>query len=86
MNFFKFIDNPKIKAMNILAIGSFQILMIVLGGLLILLYPLLALISALKKDFSGNDKFVWVAVILLLPFIGATLYFLIGRGRQLKSQ
>ncbi len=38
----------------------------------------------LKNDFSGNDKFVWVLVILLLPFIGATLYFLIGRGRQIK--
>ena len=72
--------------MNILALGSFQILLIVLGSLLVLLYPLLALISVLKNDFSGNDKFVWVAVILFLPFIGATLYFLIGRGRQSKRQ
>jgi len=69
-----------------LAIGTFQILLIVLGGLLVLLFPLMALISVLKNDYSGNDKFIWVAVILFLPFIGATLYFLIGRGKQSKRQ
>ena len=72
--------------MNILVLGSFQILLIVLGGLLILLFPLLALISVLKNDFPGNDKIIWVLVIIFLPFFGSLLYFMVGRGRQIKRQ
>ena len=67
-----------------LAIGTFQILLIVLGGLLILLFPLLALISVLKNDFPGNDKIIWVLVIIFLPFFGSLSYFMVGRGRQIK--
>lgn len=67
-----------------LAIGTFQILLIVLGGLLILLFPLLALISVLKNDFPGNDKIIWVLVIIFLPFFGSLIYFMVGRGRQIK--
>ena len=69
-----------------LALGSFQILLIVLGGLLILLFPLMALISVLKNDFPGNDKIIWVLVIIFLPFFGSLLYFMVGRGRQIKRQ
>ena len=66
-----------------LAIGSFQILLIVMGGLLVLLFPLLALISVLKNDFKGNDKIIWVLVIIFLPFFGSILYFAVGRSKKL---
>ena len=66
-----------------LAIGSFQILLIVLGSLLVLLFPLLALISVLKNDFKGNDKIIWVLVIIFLPFFGSILYFAVGRSKKL---
>lgn len=69
--------------MIILALGTFQILLIVLGSLLVLLFPLLALISVLKNDFSGNDKVIWVLVIIFLPFFGSILYFAVGRNRKL---
>ena len=69
-----------------LAIGTFQILLIVLGGLLVLLFPLMALVSVLKNDFPGNDKIIWVLVIIFLPFFGSLLYFMVGRSRQLKRQ
>ena len=58
------------------------ILLTVLVVLFIFLLPLLALISALMNDFSGNDKILWVLIILLLPFLGSILYFLIGRGKR----
>ena len=48
----------------------------------IFLLPLLALISALMSDFPGNDKILWVLIILLLPFLGSVLYFLIGRNQR----
>ena len=62
------------------------------GGILITLFvilfifllPLLALISALMSDFPGNEKILWVLIILLLPFLGSVLYFLIGRNQRIS--
>jgi hypothetical protein len=68
--------------MTFLAIGTWQLLMILLGVLLLLLFPLMALISVLKNEFKGNDKIIWVLLIIFLPFLGALLYFLVGRGRK----
>jgi len=68
--------------MILLAIGTLQIALILGGVLLLLLFPIMALISVLKNDFHGNDKIVWVLLIIFLPFLGALLYFLIGRGRK----
>lgn len=52
--------------------------------LFILLLPLLALISALMNDFPGNEKILWVLIILFLPFLGSVLYFLIGRNKRIS--
>ena len=52
--------------------------------LFIFLLPLLALISALMNDFPGNEKILWVLIILFLPFLGSVLYFLIGRGKRIS--
>lgn len=40
---------------------------------------LMALIDCLKSN--NPDKIVWVIVIILLPFIGAILYYAVGRKR-----
>ena len=63
------------------------------GGILITLFvilfifllPLLALISALMNDFPGNEKILWVLIILCLPFLGSVLYFLIGRNKRISK-
>jgi len=62
------------------------------GGLLltlfiiffIILLPIFALISVLMNDFRGNDKLMWVVIIIFLPFLGSVLYFLIGRDRRVN--
>ncbi len=62
------------------------------GGILITLFvilfifllPLLALISALMNDFQGNEKILWVLIILFLPFLGSVLYFVIGRDKRIS--
>ncbi len=51
--------------------------------LFIFLIPLLALISVLMNEFPGNEKIMWVLVIIFLPFLGSLLYFLIGREKRL---
>ena len=69
-------------AMTFLFLFGGGMLITLLIILFIFLIPLLALISALMSDFPGNDKILWVLIILLLPFLGSVLYFLIGRGKR----
>ncbi len=59
--------------------GVLSILFIVF---FIALFPLLALIDVATGRFEGNDKIVWVLLIIFLPFLGALLYFLIGRDKR----
>jgi hypothetical protein len=51
--------------------------------LFILILPLLALISVLTNEFRGNEKIMWVLIIIFLPFLGSVLYVLIGRDKRI---
>lgn len=66
--------------MNFLFGGGILITLLVI--LFIFLFPILALISALMNDFPGNEKIIWVLIIIFLPFLGSVLYFLIGRNQR----
>lgn len=59
------------------------IIITLLVVLFIFLFPLLALISALTSQFPGNEKILWVLIILFLPFLGSLLYFLIGINQRI---
>lgn len=65
-----------------LLIGPQQIILIVLG---LILFPVIALIDLLRNEFTGNNKLIWVLVILFMNFIGAILYFTMGRKHKIKS-
>lgn len=52
--------------------------------LFIFLFPLLALISVLTNEFRGNEKIMWVLIIIFLPFLGSLLYFLVGRDKRIN--
>lgn len=41
---------------------------------------IVALVDCLKSN--NPNKVVWVIVIILLPFLGSILYFLIGKSRN----
>ncbi len=60
------------------------LLITVLVVLFVILLPLFALISALVSDFPGNEKIIWVLIILFLPFLGSVLYFLIGTNQRIQ--
>lgn len=53
---------------------------------LLFIIPIVALIDILKNKFSGNDKLIWVLVVLFLPFIGSVLYFIIGRKQKINNK
>ena len=52
--------------------------------LFIFLIPLLALLNVLMSDFRGNEKIMWVLIIIFLPFLGSLIYFLIGRDKRIN--
>ncbi|WP_372800167.1 PLD nuclease N-terminal domain-containing protein [Lutibacter sp.] len=68
--------------MNFLGIiGPWQLILILCAFLI----PIIALIDILRSDFKGNEKLIWVLVILFTSFIGTILYFLIGRNQRIKK-
>lgn len=55
--------------------------------LIILSVPILiisALVDILRNEFKGNNKIVWVLVVLFLPFLGSLLYFGIGKSQKIS--
>jgi len=60
-------------------IGGVEIIVILFISLFFFLLPIIALIDILKRRFNGNDKIVWVLVVLFLPVLGSVLYFIIGK-------
>ena len=54
--------------------------LISLVGLIIWVWALVDAIG--NASLSGNEKLIWVLVIIFLNVLGAILYLLIGRGRR----
>ena len=56
-----------------------------IGGLISLVlfvFWLWMLISALtNKGISGGEKVAWVLAVIFLPFIGALIYFFVGKPK-----
>jgi hypothetical protein len=46
---------------------------------------IIALIDIVNNKFSGNNKIVWLLVVLLGSFFGALLYFINGRKQKLQT-
>ena len=44
-----------------------------------------ALVDIIKSEFMGNNKVIWLLVVLLLPLLGAILYFLIGKKQKVAA-
>ena len=65
-------------------IGVWQLILILII-LLGIIPTIIALIDILKSEFKGNNKIVWILVVLLANFFGAVLYFLIGREQKIKK-
>jgi hypothetical protein len=67
-------------------LGVLEIILIVVTVIFLVLTIIwvVALLEILKSDFrNSNNKMIWLLVVLLVPFIGAIIYLLIGRGQRL---
>ena len=55
--------------------GFFSILMlIIIGGLLVILLPVFAIIDILKnRKVNENEKVLWIILIIIIPILGAII-------------
>ena len=65
--------------------SGLSILVLVIFGFFIAFLWVIALIDILRSDFEGNDKIVWILVVIFFPFLGSIIYFLFGRSRKIRS-
>ncbi|MEN6616928.1 MAG: PLDc N-terminal domain-containing protein [Syntrophorhabdus sp.] len=54
-------------------------------NILTLPFWIAAIVSILRGNFQGNDKVVWLLVVILLYTLGVILYFFIGRKKKLRN-
>jgi hypothetical protein len=68
-------------------LGIFEIFIIVflILSIFFTVLWLRALIDILKSNFKDNDKLLWLLTVILVPFIGAIIYFVIGRKQRIIS-
>lgn len=65
--------------------GPQEIVIILLASLVMFVIPIIALIDILRNEFEGNNKIIWVIVILLTWLLGAILYYFIGRQQKIEK-
>ena len=68
--------------LGMIGIWQIFIILLALGGIIL---TIMALIDILKSEFKGNNKIVWLLVVLFINLFGAILYFNIGRKQKIKS-
>lgn len=71
--------------LDLFGLGMAMTLTLIAIGLFALLLPILAIIDILISEFKGNDKIVWLLVVIFLSFFGAILYLVIGREQKIKK-
>ena len=52
-------------------IGAWQLILILVVLFLGILPTIIALVDILKSEFKGNNKIVWILVVLFANFFGA---------------
>lgn len=64
--------------------AGFTFLIVLLILLPVILLPLIALIDILRCQFYGNDKLLWVIIVLIFPIFGSILYFILGSRNKVS--
>jgi len=62
-------------------VGPWQMIGLLLIALVI---PFIAIIDILRHRFEGNEKLIWVLVVLFMPLMGTLLYLVFGRKNIIK--
>lgn len=64
--------------------GAFILFIIIAIGTYLIL-SIISFFDILKSKFEGNEKIIWVLVIIFVPIIGEIAYLTIGRKQKIKE-
>jgi len=53
-----------------------------IGGLIILVADLYAIVMILQSSARTSEKIIWTLVVLLLPLVGLVIWALVGPGKK----
>ena len=53
-----------------------------IGGLIVLIADIYAIIMILQSPAKSVEKLVWALVVFLLPLIGLVIWYFAGPGRK----
>jgi hypothetical protein len=68
-----------------LNLSNFEVLIFLLLIAIAFLLPVIAIIKVLQnKGLTNTAKFIWILLILFVPYLGAILYLLIGNKRPVQ--
>jgi hypothetical protein len=65
-------------------IGPQEIIMILILSLFFFILPIIALVDIIRSEFTGNNKIVWVLIVIFFNIIGSILYFLMGKNQKIE--
>ena len=63
-------------------VGKKEAEMFKLLGIVVFVLDIIAIVSILKSSAETGTKILWLILVILLPFVGMILYFLMGPGRR----
>ena len=55
---------------------------LILGMLAVWIY---AIVDIAKSDFEGDNKMIWLLIVILVGFLGAIIYFIVGRQKKIPK-
>ena len=44
-----------------------------------------AIVDIAKNDFEGDNKMIWLLIVILVGFLGAIIYFIVGREKKIPK-
>ncbi|KAF0219253.1 MAG: hypothetical protein FD174_2339 [Geobacteraceae bacterium] len=71
------------EMIGVVGVAAFFVFWLVFVAVFV--FWLWALIDILKSEFTGSNKVVWLLMVMLVPLIGAILYYFIGREQKIKD-
>jgi hypothetical protein len=70
----------------VLFIGPRQLILIIITGFFCIVIPTVtALLDIVKSEFAGNNKIVWVLIVIIGNLLGVLLYFTVGTKQKIQS-
>lgn len=57
-----------------------SVFLMAVAGILLFVLLVWAIVDLIRKDYPTEKKVIWLLIILIIPYLGAILYFILGRN------